>query len=584
MRSLLLASVFTFVLGSCKHRQETASSNLMAPNANVSNVMNTLNLANVNAVEFKYESSKGQQNNTVIIMDFLLNVVGSSNQKTIQPSQDILNSIKGSSVYKDSIFLAFINSDRSLQSADKRSLQAGCYSFAIENESKNLIFAAPGVSIEAFFSSLSQQYMLYTVGDLCIDDSSKMSTVTFLSPLSIPIFSFSNFVSYLQNLGFSVGSKNNGLNFLPTQILEIISKRDDLSEAVFVEKGSIKQSDPLPVQAPASRSGVVSSHAVPVRPISVRATRASLDYASLSTSLHVEERRSGLLGAVRTVYFPDHTPQRLLYLGSGADVENPFLSTGARELIFVDEAAPESQIITKKVGTITGADPTMTESIAGPKGQTFSRTEFKSNEAHSPLETVQYNRVGYARYFSSEDSRKPLDVIFDKDSWLEPRDQASLLAAANSLNTGGVWISNHFNMGRTNLADQEMSYFGDLFKTAGLEDVTHSMISSHPTQYEVPFGNLGNLVVLRKTGSYDSATFDEVLSVYYSCKSAVNMTDPIHASDLRYLEEEDIQDTLKFMQTAVESKASNPQIRAQIEPLFKKLEADVLALKRQQEA
>lgn len=435
-----------------------------------------------------------------------------------------LNKVIEKNKFRNLISLAYIFNDKVLH-AKNFDLSPGCYSYALENKSQNLLIAIRGISVLDFFSKIEEDLEISSLGDLCIDERLKLYTVSMRYDASIEDSSAVNFLKYLQNRGFQVRSSSSdvGLHLgikrgaIADEVDELLGKRvvkiviDDLeipTRGAAVIRSNIMRAKAL---TPKGRT-LEKVAAIPVPKVQTFGLKFD------------NHRRPELLQTIQSTYFKE-PPERLVYFGSGADVQNPFLATRARNMVFIDRASPNG--ISEKL-EVVGKAKTLIK-----KKDKLDLTRFESTNPQSPLRSIDYYRSGYTPNLFGRGAIENYSVIFDKDSWIEPNDVHTMVRAVDGMDTDGIWISNHLYTEVLYPFEKDFQkvdlFYAKLFDEAGFKRVTQK-ISRDAIYAREPFGNGNALEVFQKTPDFNLAKFQDALEFFENTRQVGQMINPFETS------------------------------------------------------
>jgi hypothetical protein len=251
-----------------------------------------------------------------------------------------------------------------------------------------------------------------------------------------------------------------------------------------------------------------------------------------------------LLRDIRKKMF-EGRPNTLLYLGSGGDVKNPLITTGARHLTLVDHIEP----VDPKTGKLVDLDA---------EAQEIAFKEADSGSVEDRFVTVAplvdfhlSDAMGFLREIDAVDR---FDVLFDKDSWLgEIKDPDFLPMYLRALKPGGVWITNHPNEAVANS-----------LQVLGFNNITSRLL---PELMHVSFGN-STVTVLRKTRSL---SLEELMpaTFFKELFKGFTLFDPVINLELYYnfRHPDDVENTLEYykMQFQRVLKGAYPEFQRSLE-------------------
>jgi hypothetical protein len=249
---------------------------------------------------------------------------------------------------------------------------------------------------------------------------------------------------------------------------------------------------------------------------------------------NLEEDPTGrliLLAEIRKKFFAAPGIRSLLYLGAGADIENPLKGTRAASMTFVDTEQYNIEVMKKNIiSSYKDRDIALTEQREGD-----AVTGITAHDAisHEVLLQINLHEMGYAPYFSQ--SVQQFDTLFDKDSWFDEAEVAEptvVHSFVSRLREGGIWVSN------LTLGDM----FTDLFDATGIVNCTHMM---HEVIRNISFGN-STVKIYEKTNAYNAAYFGLIYDFIKEVKSIA-----IHLENNSPLSKEGKDEYIGKIQTAL---------------------------------
>jgi hypothetical protein len=170
----------------------------------------------------------------------------------------------------------------------------------------------------------------------------------------------------------------------------------------------------------------------------VKNNRTWIEWNSISIRPHeprMDESRVSVLQKIKKT-IGDQSGSRLLYLGAGSDIVNPFLSTGAGEYVFVSKDKYNMPAIVEEIQRLVIGARIMSQEIH----KKLNVLKIYSGSSKF-LFTVKLYQCTYEEYFKDFATGEGVfDILFDKESWLQ-EDVKSWSAYLTSLKERGILIS-----------------------------------------------------------------------------------------------------------------------------------------------
>ncbi|MBF0298505.1 MAG: hypothetical protein HQK51_07275 [Oligoflexia bacterium] len=194
------------------------------------------------------------------------------------------------------------------------------------------------------------------------------------------------------------------------------------------------------------------------------------------------EQRKELLNRIRKHCFSNR-PQAVFYPGSGGDIDNVLIATGAKELFLADVSSGITQEILKEklLNLFSVIDSPTRQRIpyvrieeniteSSTKVPSYKFVVKKLDDELETLLTVNFVKNSHDEAIDEHKSNdQKFDVIFDKESWLDkaaPGIEGKLLA---QLNTNGFWITNHLP------STVKSPVLREIYNAIGLTEITGNL-------------------------------------------------------------------------------------------------------------